>query len=43
MGTKITKIGVTNEKKSARGGLSLILRYIENIGIYTLVTSSQNT
>ena len=40
MGTKITKIGITNEKISARGGLSLILRYIENIGLYGLISSS---
>ena len=33
MGTKITKIGVTNEKISARGGLYLILRYIEKTGL----------
>lgn len=40
MGTKITKIGITNEKISARGGLSLILRYIENIGIYGLISNA---
>jgi hypothetical protein len=39
MGTKITKIGVTNEKISARGGLSLILRYIENIGLYGVISN----
>ena len=37
MGTKITKIGVTNDKISARGGLPLFLRYIENIGLYGLI------
>ena len=40
MGTKITKIGVTNDKISARGGLPLILRYIGNIGLYGLVANS---
>jgi len=29
MGTKITKISVTNDKISARGGLALFLRYVE--------------
>lgn len=37
MNTKITKIGVTNDKISARGGLPLFLRYIENIGLYGLI------
>ena len=37
MGTKITKIGVTNDKISARGGLTLFLRYIERIKIYNLI------
>jgi hypothetical protein len=36
MSTKITKIGQTNDKISARGGLPLFLRYIENIGFYRL-------
>lgn len=40
MGTKITKIGVTTEKISARGGLPLILRYIENIGLYKLISNT---
>jgi hypothetical protein len=40
MGTKITKIGVTNDKISARGGLPLFLRYIENIGLYKLISST---
>ena len=40
MGTKITKIGVTNEKISARGGLCLILRYIEKTGLYGLVSGT---
>ena len=38
MGTKITKIGITNEKISARGGLSLFLRYVEKTGFYGLVS-----
>ena len=40
MGTKITKIGVTNDKITARGGLPLYLRYIENIGLYKLISST---
>ena len=40
MGTKITKIGVTNNKIAARGGLPLFLRYIENIGLYKLISST---
>ena len=40
MGTKITKIGVTNDKISARGGLPLILRYIEEIGLYKLISGN---
>lgn len=38
MGTKITKIGITNDKISARGGLPFFLRYIEKIGLYSLVS-----
>ncbi|MFO8066277.1 MAG: IS1380 family transposase [Bacteroidales bacterium] len=38
MSTKITKIGITNDKISARGGLSLFLRYIEKIDFYRLVS-----
>lgn len=40
MGSKITKIGVTNDKISARGGLPLILRYIERIGLYGLISNT---
>lgn len=40
MGTKITKIGVTNDKISGRGGLPLFLRYIEKIGLYGLISST---
>jgi len=40
MGTKITKIGVTNDKISARGGLPFFLRYIENIGLYKVISST---
>jgi hypothetical protein len=36
MSTKITKIGQTNDKISARGGLPLFLRYAEKIGFYRL-------
>lgn len=40
MGTKITKIGVTNDKISARGGLSLFLRYIERTGLYAVISGT---
>ena len=40
MGTKITKIGETNDKITARGGLPLFLRYVENIGLYKLMTGT---
>jgi hypothetical protein len=40
MGTKITKIGITNDKISARGGLPLFLRYIEKTGFYGLISST---
>jgi len=38
MDTKITKIGITNDKNSARGGLPLFLRYIDKIGLYRLIS-----
>jgi hypothetical protein len=38
MDAKIAKIGVTNDKISSRGGLPLILRYIERIGLYRLIS-----
>lgn len=38
MASKITKICVTNNKISARGGLSLFLRYIDKIGLYSLIS-----
>lgn len=38
MGTKITKIGITNDKISARGGLPLFLRYVRQIGLYKLIS-----
>lgn len=40
MGAKITKIGVTNEKITSRGGLGLVLRYIEKTGLYGLVSGT---
>lgn len=40
MGTKITKIGVTSDKISGRGGLPLFLRYIEKIGLYRLISGT---
>ena len=38
MSAKITKIGVTNDKISARGGLPLFLRYVEKIRLYALMS-----
>jgi len=38
MSAKITKIGVTNDKISARGGLALFLRYVEGTGLYAMVS-----
>ncbi len=40
MGTKITKIGITNDKISGRGGLPLFLRYVQQIGFYGLITGA---
>jgi hypothetical protein len=40
MSTKITKIGITTNKISGRGGLPLFLRYAEKIGLYGLVTGN---
>ena len=41
MGTKITKISVTNDKISGRGGLSLILRHnIEGTNLYSVTIST---
>ena len=38
MSSKITRLGVTNDKISARGGVSLFLRYIQNIKLYGLIS-----
>jgi len=38
MAAKITKIGITNDKISARGGLPLFLRYTEQIGLFRLIS-----
>lgn len=38
MAAKITKIGITNDKISARGGLPLFLRYTEQIGLFKLIS-----
>lgn len=40
MNTKITKIGITNDKISGRGGLHLVLRYIDRIGLYRLISDT---
>jgi hypothetical protein len=38
MNAKITKIGLTNNKLSGRGGLALFLRYVERTGLYALMS-----
>ena len=38
MSAKITKIGLTNDRLSARGGLALFLRYTESTGLYALMS-----
>lgn len=40
MKTKITKIGITNDKISGRGGLHFILRYIERVDLLSLIFNS---
>jgi hypothetical protein len=40
MSTKITKIGITSNKISGRGGLPIFLRYVEQIGLYGLITGT---
>jgi hypothetical protein len=40
MAAKITKIGVTNDKISGRGGLALILRYVEKTRLYALISGA---
>jgi hypothetical protein len=40
MGSNITKVGITNDKITARGGLPLILRYIERTGLYSLISNT---
>jgi hypothetical protein len=37
MATKTTKIGITKDKISGRGGIALFLLYLENIGLYQLI------
>ena len=39
MTAKITKIGLTNDNISGRGGLAFFLRYIEKIELYSLILS----
>lgn len=39
MGTKITKIGVTNDKISGRGGLAIFLRYIAKTRLNSLISN----
>ena len=39
---KISKIEITNEKLSGRGGLLFFLRYVENIGFYSLIDKKMN-
>ena len=40
MSSKITKISSTSEKNSGRGGLSLFMRYVQNIGLYELFSKT---
>ncbi len=40
MGLKISKIGITKDIISARGGLPLFLRYFAKIGGYQLLSST---
>jgi hypothetical protein len=40
MGTKITKIGITNDKITARGGLPFFLRYIDKTDLYRLISGT---
>jgi len=40
MGTKITRIGITSNKISGRGGLPLFLRYVEKIDLYRLIAGT---
>jgi hypothetical protein len=39
MSSKITKIDITNDKITARGGLPLFLRYVEKTGLYSLISN----
>jgi hypothetical protein len=43
MSSKITKLGVTNDKISARGGTPLYLRYIQNIKLFGLMSVHFNS
>jgi len=38
--SRITKIGVTSDTLTGRGGLALFVRYLNNIGIYSILTES---
>ena len=38
MAAKITKIGITNDKISGRGGLPLFLRYVQQAGFFGLIS-----
>ena len=40
MGVRISKIDITNDKIIGRGGLPLFLRYVENIELYALISST---
>jgi hypothetical protein len=40
MGTKITKLGITSDKISGRGGLPLFLRYIDKTALYQLISGT---
>lgn len=40
MGTKITKIAITNDKISGRAGIAFFLRYIEKTNLYLLISNT---
>lgn len=38
MSSKITNLGITNNKITSRGGISLFLRYIQTSKLYDLIS-----
>lgn len=39
MSTKITKIGITKDKISGRGGITFFLRYVDSLRMYNIIAS----